>query len=214
MIKLNLETSTKEHELIKKYLEENVSEVLAEKINKGTDYIKNNSHLINKKDLKSFMRFANDEARKLAEKGTNYACIEDNVVFGWAIHYFKEDNIVGTLYNQDGTEYKEKTSSPPRQEIKKPEPQKVDKQPDLFDFMITPTEEQKPITETPIQDLEEDPHTDIFDDDIPPYIEPIKPKEVIIENITIDTETGEVLENNNGLFNKFNTLLNGNLIKE
>ena len=121
MIKLNLETSTKEHELIKKYLEDNVSEVLANKINNGTDYIKNNSHLINKKDLKGFMKFANDEARKVVEKGANCACIEDNVVFGWAIHYFEEDSIIGTLYNLDGTEYKEKTSSKPNHEIKKGE---------------------------------------------------------------------------------------------
>ena len=213
MIKLNLETSTKEHELIKKYLEENVSEVLANKINNGTDYIKNNSHLINKKDLKGFMKFANDEARKAAEKGANCACIEDNVVFGWAIHYFEEDSIVGTLYNLDGTEYKEKASSKPNHEIKKVEVKKPEKQPDLFDFMITPTKQEEVEDEITPDYIEEDPHADIFDDDIP-YIEPTKPKEIVIENITIDTETGEVLENNDELFNKLNSLLNGNLIKE
>ena len=35
MIKLNLTTSCKEHELIKEFLEQNVSETLAEKINNG-----------------------------------------------------------------------------------------------------------------------------------------------------------------------------------
>ena len=47
-----------------------------------------------------------DEAKKLAEKGANAACVEDNVVYSWAIHYFEEDSIEGTLYNEDGTEYK------------------------------------------------------------------------------------------------------------
>ena len=32
--------------------------------------------------------------------------VEDNVVFGWLIHYFQEDSIKGILYNEDGTEYK------------------------------------------------------------------------------------------------------------
>ena len=210
MIKLNLSANNREQELIKKYLEENASETLAEKINNGSAHIKNECHLINKKDLNGFMRFATDEARKVAEKGANYACIEDNVVFGWAIHYFEEDSIVGKLYNQDGSEYKEASSSiskgtPKKVEIKKPE-----KQPDLFDFMITPTEEQKTITEPPIQNLEEDPHTDIFDDDTPT----IEPKEIIIENIKINTETGEVLDDTEYLFNKLNCLFNGNLINE
>ena len=35
MIKLNLETNCKEQEIIKKYLEENASETLADKINNG-----------------------------------------------------------------------------------------------------------------------------------------------------------------------------------
>lgn len=52
------------------------------------------------------MKYANGEAKKLAEKGANAACVEDNVVYGWAIHYFEEDSIEGTLYNGDGTEYK------------------------------------------------------------------------------------------------------------
>lgn len=51
------------------------------------------------------MKFAENEARKLAEKGANSACVEDSVVYGWAIHYFEEDSIEGKLYNEDGTEY-------------------------------------------------------------------------------------------------------------
>ena len=28
------------------------------------------------------------------------------MVFGWLIHYYEEDDIIGTLYNEDGSEYK------------------------------------------------------------------------------------------------------------
>ena len=106
MIKLNLEAKNNSQQRILEYLQENVSEVLAEKINNGTPFEKDNKQLINKKTLDGFMKFACDEARKQAEKGANSACIEDSVVFGWAIHYFEEDSIQGTLYNLNGTEYK------------------------------------------------------------------------------------------------------------
>ena len=49
MIKLNLETKNKQEEIIKNYLEENASEVLAEKINNGVKIFKDNKTLINKK---------------------------------------------------------------------------------------------------------------------------------------------------------------------
>ena len=52
------------------------------------------------------MKYACDEARKLAEKGANSACIEDSTVYGWAVHYFEEESIEGTLYTLDGEEYK------------------------------------------------------------------------------------------------------------
>ena len=88
MIKLNLETKNKQEEIIKNYLEENVSEFLAEKINNGVKIIKENKTLINKKDLNNFMKYAANEARKSAVN--NCAIIEDEIVFGWAIHYFEE----------------------------------------------------------------------------------------------------------------------------
>ena len=105
MTALNLTASTKPQELILAYLQENVSDVLAKKINNGTLFEKDGKQLVNKKSLDGFMKFASDEARKLAEKGANSACVEDSVVYGWAIHYFEEDSIQGKLYNQDGTEY-------------------------------------------------------------------------------------------------------------
>lgn len=103
---LNLETKSKEQALVKTYLEENVSEMLAEKINDGVSVEKDGKKLVNKKTLDSFMKYASEEARKLASKGATSACVEDSVVYGWAVHYFEEESIIGTLYNTDGTEYK------------------------------------------------------------------------------------------------------------
>ena len=106
MIKLNLSAANKQEELILHYLENNASETLADKINNGTPFEKDGNPLLNKKTLSSFMKYACDEARKLAEKGANSACINDATVYGWAIHYFEEESIEGTLYTIDGTEYK------------------------------------------------------------------------------------------------------------
>ena len=136
-MKLNLETNSREQELVKAYLEENASETLAEKINNGTPFEKDEKTLINKKTLDGFMKYASDEARKLASKGANSECVEDKVVYGWAIHYFEEDSIEGTLFNADGTEYKPAPKPTPAQvrkvEAKKPE----QRQATLFDFMET-----------------------------------------------------------------------------
>ena len=105
-MKLNLQATTKEEQKVKAYLEANASEVLAEKINGGVRIQKDGKMLINKKTLEGFMKFACDEAKKQAEKGASSACIDDDTVYGWAVHYFEEDSIEGTLYNEDGTEYK------------------------------------------------------------------------------------------------------------
>lgn len=106
MIKLNLTPQNKQEELILNYLQENASETLADKINNGTPFEKDGNPLLNKKTLSGFMKYACDEARKLAEKGANSAFINDATVYGWAIHYFEEDSIEGTLYTIDGEEYK------------------------------------------------------------------------------------------------------------
>lgn len=106
MPNLYLTASTKEERKVKAYLEENASSVLAEKINTGVRIQKDGKTLLSKKMLAGFMKFACDEAKKQAEKGAHSACIDDDVVYGWAVHYFEEDSIEGTLYNEDGTEYK------------------------------------------------------------------------------------------------------------
>ena len=134
-MKLNLDATTKEQELIKAYLEKNASEILAEKINKGTPFEKDGKIFINRKTLDGFMKYASDEARKLASKGANSACVEDKVVYGWAIHYFEENSIEGTLYNEDGTECKPAPKPAPAK-IKKTEAKKQDsRQASLFDFL-------------------------------------------------------------------------------
>ena len=140
-MRLNLEPKTKEQELVKTYLEENASEILAEKINNGTPFEKDGKSFINKKTLDGFMKYASDEARKLASKGANSACVEDKVVYGWAVHYFEEESIEGTLFNEDGTEYKPTPKTTPAQ-VRKVGPKKPEqRQASLFDFMEEPKSE-------------------------------------------------------------------------
>lgn len=142
MITLNLETKNKEQEIIKHFLEENASDILADKINNGVKIQKDNKTLINKKTLDTFMKYACEEARKLASKGTNATCIEDKTVFGWAIHYFEEDSIEGIFYNEDGTEYKNELSAPPKIE-KSVKPKPENKQATLFDLMDLSTNKEQ-----------------------------------------------------------------------
>ena len=105
-MELNLTANTPAEEKILQYLKENASETLTGKINNGTPFEKDGKPLLNKKTLSGFMKYACDEARKLAEKGANSACIDDATVYGWAVHYFEEESIEGTLYTLDGEEYK------------------------------------------------------------------------------------------------------------
>lgn len=124
-MQLNLTAQNKQEELILNYLQNNASETLADKINNGTPFEKDGKPLLNKKTLAGFMKYACDEARKLAEKGANSACIDDATVYGWAIHYFEEKSIEGTLYTIDGTEYKPTVKRVETNAVKaKPEPQK------------------------------------------------------------------------------------------
>ena len=150
MITLNLVAKNNSEQRILEYLQENVSEVLVEKINNGTPFTKDNKQLINKKTLDGFTKFALDEARKQVEKGVNSACVEDSVVFGWAIHYFEEDSIEGTLYNLDGTEYKSvvkaktnKTTAPIKTATKAKQVDNGIKQTSFFDLFEEQLDEQE-----------------------------------------------------------------------
>lgn len=106
MTKLNLTAKGDDQIAVLNYLQQNAGDVLADKINNGVQIVKDGVTLINKKTLDGFFRYATEEARKLVAQNARCACVLDNVVFGWAIHYFEEDEIEGTLYNLDGTEYK------------------------------------------------------------------------------------------------------------
>ena len=137
-MELNLTANTPAEEKILQYLKENASETLAEKINNGTPFEKDGNPLLNKKTLSGFMKYACDEARNLAEKGANSACIDDVTVYGWAIHFFQEDSIEGTLYTIDGEEYKPVTKTKKTQKstytpTSAPKPQ--NQQASLFDII-------------------------------------------------------------------------------
>ena len=193
MIKLNLETNNEAEKRIKEYLENNSSEILAEKINNGVHITKDEKILINKKTLSGFMKYANSEARKLAEKGANFACIEDITVYGWAIHYFEEESIEGNLYNEDGTEYKVeiKATPKPTPKVDKPKKQESNQQ-TLFDLMNfcddEPTKEE--LEEPPIEyDTVEDNDIDDFTEE-----EIDEALDEVAKDMNIDFETGEVIE--------------------
>ncbi len=144
MTTINLTANGRDQELILAYLTENASDVLADKINNSVLFEKDGKQLINRKDLDGFMKFACDEARKLAVKGSNSACVEDSVVYGWAIHYFEENGIQGKLFNLDGTEC---TPVPCRKvetkPVVKPTPPKPKTQFSFFDMLNKKKDEQK-----------------------------------------------------------------------
>ena len=147
-MKLNLEAKTKEQQRIKAYLEENASDILAGKINNGVLVKKDGKILLNRKTMDGFMSFATEEARKQAEKGARYAMVEDAVVFGWAVHYFEEDSIEGTLYNEDGSEYKTQPKPAAKAPTVKAQPKP---QMSMFDLMGEVLED-KPEEEKPEDD--------------------------------------------------------------
>jgi hypothetical protein len=112
--------------------------------------------------------------------------VANETVYGWAIHYFEESDIIGKLYNEDGSEY-----TPPKPEYKpiqhvpthtvpaKPTPSKP-KQFSLFDIL---TEEKK---DEPVQE-----ETPLKDEPVEEQIE--EPDEEEPTELEVDKETGEVL---------------------
>lgn len=164
MIKLNLTATDSGQAKVLAYLQENASETLADKINNGTPFEKDGKPLINKKTLAGFMKYACDEARKLAEKGANSACIDDVTVYGWAIHFFEEDSIEGTLYTIDGEEYKlapkkVATTKPVTVKSQPPKPQNL--QFSIFDKIdVTEVKDTKTDTLTTETDTNDDEFTE------------------------------------------------------
>lgn len=155
---LNLEAKNKQEELVLAYLKENASQALADKINNGTPFEKDGKPLRNKKTLSGFMKYACEEAKKLAEQGAMGTYVDDPTVYGWAMHYFEEDTIEGTLYTLDGAEYKpapkqtKSVSKPPV--VKKPEPPR-EKQFTIFDMVEEAEEKTDDETEDELQTQDE-----------------------------------------------------------
>mgnify|MGYP004512286793 CR=1 FL=1 len=174
MITLNLTAKNKQEEMILAYLQENASEPLADKINNGTPFEKDGHPLLNKKTLSGFMKYACEEARKLAEKGANSACVDDATVYGWAIHYFEEESIEETLYTIDGEEYKPmpKKVVTTKPVTVKPQPPKQSLQFSLFDkFDETDVKEpiNEPLTAESVENNEE------LEENKTPIVTPVEP---------------------------------------
>ena len=177
-MKLNLDTKTNEERKVKAYLEANASEILAEKINNGVRIQKDGKTLLNKKMLASFMKFACDEAKKQAEKGAQSACIDDDIVYGWAVHYFEEDSIEGTLYNEDGAEYKKQPSVAAKAPTVKYTPPKPQPKPQMSMFDLLDAKPEEPDEDEPT-DEEIREAAEQIDAEEPPQ--------------NVDLETGEIL---------------------
>ena len=138
MQNLDLETKNPSQKAIKEYLENNASQTLADKINNGVRIEKDGKTLINRKDLDGFWNYASKQAKELKQE-----YVDNDTVFGWAIHYFEENELIGTLFNLDGTKYEPpkpvstiKTPTVTTPSIKKNNPAQVS----LFDFTETKTE--------------------------------------------------------------------------
>lgn len=183
MIKLNLTAENDCQQAIKDYLENNVSEVLAEKINNGVKIEKDGKTLIKKKTLSLFWEYASMKAQEMK---TGY--VANDTVFGWAIHYFEEDGFVGKLYNEDGSEYvRPKPTQKPIQHAPaptiqaKPTPQ-APKQFTLFDMLTEEKKEERIIEETSptVEETIHEPQESVEE-------------ERYFDEEDVDRETGEIL---------------------
>ena len=185
-MKLNLQTQSKEQEILLAYLEQNASAALAEKINNGIPANKNGTQLVMKKDLAGFMKYATEEARKAAPKGATSACVEDKTVFSWLMHYFEENSIEGRYFHPDGTPY-----TPPKKETKKsatttvpkanstPKP-KQEAELTLFDMLAAATEQKKAIPENKPEPVMTEPETIVPEPEAPvesTFIDPFEGSE-------------------------------------
>ena len=171
MITLNLKTKNGSQCRIKEYLEQHANPALAEKINNGARIEKEGNTLINKKDLDGFWAYA---CRKSRENGDDYT--ENETVFEWAMYYFNEDTIEGTLYNENGTKYKpiKNVTVPVPAPVVQEKPKPKQAQISLFDMMET--DDKETIDETPDEEAE----TDIkIDKETGEVIEPVKDKKTV-----------------------------------
>ena len=148
MPKLNLQSDDFYMSKVIEFLEENASETLADKINNGVFIEKDGKRLLNKKDINGFDGYTYTLAEKLVaeKKGKQRVRVTNTEVYEWALEYFDDDTIEGTLYNEDGTEYKPpKPVTPPKPAATytppKPQPKP---QMSLFELMENNANEDKP----------------------------------------------------------------------
>ena len=109
MNNIKLEAKNGNEGIILSYLKEFASPALVERINNGN------------KTLAQCWKYITSEAKKKAKNGC--ACIEDRTVYGWAIHFFEEDDINGEeIPNEPHVEVS--TSETPEEKIPQPKPKK------------------------------------------------------------------------------------------
>lgn len=182
---ITLQAKCTEHQVLKDYLQENASAVLADKINNGVFIEKDGKRVLNRKDFDTFMQYACNKAKELAAKGATFACHKADVVFGWLIHYFEEDSIEGTLYNEDGSKYEKPMPKPVQKPVQaspiptapaKPAPPKK-QQFSLFD-MLTDEKKEEPVLEKTLPATKTE--------------EPTQ-EERYFDEEDVDRETGEIL---------------------
>ena len=138
---LKLEAKNPTEQRVLDYLKENVSEVLAEKINAG------------KKTIAGAMGYCKGEAQKLAA-GESCAYVDDATVFGWIIHYFEEDTITekekaSAVKLPSGVSVKPKKRSA---ELKK-----------VMEKKITPKTEKPPKATKPAKPVKPEPQLTMFE---------------------------------------------------
>ena len=149
MPKLNLQSDDFYMSKVVEFLEENASETLADKINNGVFIEKDGKRLLNKKDIDGFDEYTYTLAEKLAaeKKGKQRVRVTNTEVYEWALEYFDDDTIEGTLYNEDGTKYKPpKPVTPPPKPAATYTPPKPQPKPQmsLFELMENNAGEEKP----------------------------------------------------------------------
>ena len=108
MPKLNLASDDFYMTKVIEFLKQNVTEALADKINNGVFIEKDGKRLLNKKDINGFDKYTYTQAEKLVseKKGLQRVRVTNSDVYEWAIKYFDDDTVEGTLFNEDGSEYK------------------------------------------------------------------------------------------------------------
>lgn len=120
MARTKLEGKNSYERLVVDYIENNASDMLVEKINNGT------------KTMAQCWEYIRSEAHGKAVGGC--ACISDQEVFGWAIHFFEEDSIKAQAnYTPKREEHKEQKPAAVEKPkiipvpVKKEEPKKITK---------------------------------------------------------------------------------------